>query len=184
MSEQLPSKQRALSLLVKSGCSVEVIKHSKAVATIAKRIAEACKKNEIKVNVKLVEVSAILHDIGRSRTHLVGHAIVGSKIAESLGLPKPVITIIERHVGGGITVDEAERLGWPVKSYLPQTIEEKIVTYADKLIEDSKRVPIKITIKKLSKELGNTHPSIERIRKLHEEIFSLIGDFNGKSHIN
>jgi hypothetical protein len=54
------------------------------------------------------------------------------------------------------------------------TLEEKIVSYADKLIEGSKRVPIEIAIEKLAKELK--HDAAERVRKLHEEIANLIGD--------
>jgi hypothetical protein len=54
------------------------------------------------------------------------------------------------------------------------TLEEKIVSYADKLIEDSKRVPIEIAIEKLAKE--RKQDAAERVRKLHEEIAKLIGD--------
>jgi len=183
VSERLPTRRRALSLLVQSGCSVGVINHCKAVAALATKIAEACKKKGLNVNIQLVEVGALLHDIGRSRTHHVNHVVVGSEIAKSLSLPDPVVAIVERHIGGGITVNEAKRLGWPLKSYLPQTLEEKIVNYADKLVERSRRVPIERTIRKFSKELGNMHPAIERIRKIHEEFSSLIGDFDADSHV-
>jgi len=91
-----------------------------------------------------------------------------------LGLPEPIISIIKRHVGGGISADEAERLGWPKDVYIPQTIEEKIVAYADKLIEGSKRVTIEETIEKFSRELPP--PAVERVRRLHEEMVNLIGD--------
>ncbi len=93
-----------------------------------------------------------------------------------------MVSIIERHIGGGIPPDEAEKLGWPVKSYLPQTIEEKIVNYADKLIEGSRRIPIERTIQKFSIELGAAHPSIKRMKKLQNEFSSLIGDFDAKGH--
>jgi len=180
VSEQLPSKRRVLSLLVQSGCSRGVIRHCKAVAALATKIAQACRGKGINVNMRLVEVGALLHDIGRSETHHVDHIIIGAKIAKAFDLSDAVVSIIERHVGGGITTDEAKRLGWPVKSYLPQTMEEKIVNYADKLIEGSRRVPIERTIQKFSAKLGETHPSIDRIRRLHDEFSSLIGDFGDK----
>jgi uncharacterized protein len=82
--------------------------------------------------------------------------------------------IIKRHVGGGITAREARKLGWPRDIYIPQTLEEKIVSYADKLIEGSKRVPIERTIENLSRELPPS--SIARIRRLHLEMLTLIGD--------
>jgi len=69
---------------------------------------------------------------------------------------------------------EAEKLGWPKDVYVPQTLEEKIVAYADKLIEGSKRVPIEKTIEKLSAEISPS--AIARIRRLHKEMSALIGD--------
>lgn len=175
MSERLPSRRKALSLLLKAGCSRKVVEHCKAVEAVAMQIAKACKKKGLNVNIRLVQIGALLHDIGRSKTHSVDHAVVGMEIAESLGLPDTVVSIIGRHVGGGITIDEAKRLGWPVKDYLPRTLEEKIVAYADKLIEGLRKVPIEQTIEKLSWDLGETHPAIERVKKLHDELSSVIG---------
>lgn len=182
MSERLPSRRKALSLLLKAGCSRKVVEHCKAVAAVAVQIARAFEKKGLNVDVQLVEIGALLHDIGRSKTHSVDHVVVGMEIAESLGLPETVVSIIGRHVGGGIPIDEAERLGWPVKDYLPRTLEEKIVAYADKLIEGLRRVPIEQTIEKLSWDLGETHPAIERVKRLHAEISSVIGDLDAKSH--
>jgi uncharacterized protein len=177
VNEKLPSPQTALKLLSENGCSKRVISHCKAVSDLAVKFANSCKQRGLKVDVELVEVGALLHDIGRSKTHNVNHGIVGVEIAQSLGLPQSIISIIERHVGGGITANEAEKLGWPVKNYLPTTLEEKIVCYADKLIEGRKVVPIEKTLSSLSLELGANHPAIARIERLHEELSPLIGDY-------
>ncbi len=67
-----------------------------------------------------------------------------------------------------------KRFGWPKDVYSPQTLEEKIVSYADKLIDHSKRVPIELEIKRLQKE--NKVDAAERVRKLNEEITSLLGN--------
>ena len=182
MNEELPSSQTALSLLSEVGCSKRVIAHCKAVSALAVKFAEACEKKGLDVDVNLVEVGALLHDIGRSKTHGVDHVIVGVEIAKSLNLPESIVSIIECHVGGGITADEAKELGWPVKDYLPTTLEEKIVTYADKLIEGLRVVPIEKTLEKFSRELGENHPAIDRVIRLHEELFPLIGDLNADSH--
>jgi len=178
VSERLPSPQEALKLLSRSGCSPQIIKHCKMVASIATEIAEACKEKGLEVDIRLVRIGALLHDIGRSKTNTVNHVIIGSEIAKSLGLPKRIVRIIERHVGGGVSADEAEKLGWPIKSYIPQTLEEKIVTYADKLVEEGRRAPIEHSIKKLSRELSEKHPSIRRVRELHREFSRLIGDYS------
>ena len=174
MSEKLPSREEAVQLLIQSGCSRNVIKHCEAVAELALEIAETCREKGLDVDVKLVEIGALLHDIGRAKTHSVHHAIIGAEIAKSLGMPDPVIAIIKRHVGGGITAKEAKKLGWPKDIYTPRTLEEKIVAYSDKLIEGAQRVPIEKTIESFSKKLPPS--AVMRIRKLHEEMMRLIGD--------
>jgi len=174
VSEKLPSREEAVQLLIRSGCSRNVIKHCEAVAELALEIAETCREKGLNVDVKLVEIGALLHDIGRAKTHSVHHAIIGAEIAKSLGMPDPVIAIIKRHVGGGITAKEAKKLGWPKDIYTPRTLEEKIVAYSDKLIEGAQRVPIEKTIESFSKKLPPS--AVMRIRKLHEEMMRLIGD--------
>lgn len=175
MSERLPTREQALQILRESGCQENVIKHCEAVTELAVEIAKACKKRGLNVNLELVEIGALLHDIGRAKTHSVHHAVTGARIGETLSLPEPIIAIIKRHVGGGITAKEAEKLGWPKDIYTPQTLEEKIITYADKLVKGSKKVPIEKTIEKFSNE-GLPPSAIKRVIKLHEEISALIGD--------
>jgi len=174
VSERLPTREQALYFLRQSGCKLNVIRHGEAVSELASEIAEAARTRGYPVNVELVEIGGLLHDIGRGKTHSVHHAVVGAEIAETLGLPKSVVSIIRKHVGGGITARDAKKLGWPRDVYVPQTLEEKIVCYADKLIEGSRRVPIEKTIDKFSQELPSA--TIERIWRLHEEMLSLVGD--------
>lgn len=175
MSEKLPSQRQTLIMLRESGCSPNVISHSKAVAKLAVEIAKRLEK-KMDVDINLVKVGALLHDIGRSETHSVDHPVVGAEIAKSLGLPSRIISMIERHVGGGITAREAKKLGWPNKSYVPQTIEEKIVAYADKLVEGSRRVSIDRTMESFKENLGSEHPAIRRLKKLDREMSSLLGE--------
>jgi uncharacterized protein len=174
VSEQLPSRNQAVEFLKQSGCPKNVIRHCRVVAELAREIAQECQKKGLTVNVGLVEIGALMHDIGRSRTHTVNHAVMGAEIARSFGLPEPVLSIIKRHVGGGITSSEARRLGWPRGVYVPQTLEEKIVCYSDKLIEGSQRVPFEKTLKSFSNDMPM--PAVRRIQKLHDEMIRLIGD--------
>ncbi|MEM2102214.1 MAG: TIGR00295 family protein [Candidatus Bathyarchaeia archaeon] len=167
----------ALRFLKKSGCSRTVVQHCKNVSKLAVKIAKILQKKGYVVDLKLVEVGALLHDIGRSKTHSVHHAIAGAEIAKSFALPDPIVRIIERHVGAGIPEAEAKTLGWPEKSYMPETLEEKIVTYADKLIEGTKRVDIEQTIAKTSEKLGKNHPANARLRMIQREFESLLGEF-------
>ncbi|PVX26198.1 MAG: TIGR00295 family protein [Candidatus Bathyarchaeum sp.] len=168
----------ALKLLSDAGCSERVISHCKAVSRLAVKFAHICKNKGYEVDVDLVEVGGLLHDIGRSKTHDVSHAVEGVKIAKSLGLADSVVLIIERHIGGGIGAEEAKRLGLPVKDYFPLSLEEKLVAYADKLLSGSTVVPIEDTIEQFSRRLGENHPAIARVIKLHEEVSVLVGDWN------
>jgi uncharacterized protein len=126
------------------------------------------------VDLQLVEIGALLHDIGRAKIHSVHHAIAGSEMAKKSGLPSSVISIIRRHVGGGIIKKEAEELGWPRdEDYVPVTLEEKLVSYADNLVQGSKRVSISVVVEELKMELKPE--AAERVTKLHEEISMLLG---------
>ena len=123
---------------------------------------------------RLVESGALLHDIGRSRSHEVGHAARGAEIARELGLPERVVHIIERHIGAGIPAEEAQQLGLPEGNYIPETLEEKIVAYADKLIAGRKEVGIEVTARDFSERLGEDHPSIQRLWDLDSEMKALL----------
>jgi uncharacterized protein len=173
VNEKLPSKEEALWLL-ESKCSVKVVNHCKAVTEVALETAKILEGKGLKVDSRLVEIGALLHDIGRSKTHTVHHAVAGAEIAKAMGFPDPVVSIIKRHVGGGITAMEAEKLGWPKDVYVPITLEEKIVSYADKLIENCKRTPVYLAIEKLLGE--SKFEAAERVRKIHDEITGLLGD--------
>ena len=175
MKGRIPTPEEAIEILRESGCSPNVIRHCRAVAEIAVKIALKCRERGIPVDLELIRIGALLHDLGRSKTHSVHHPEVGAKIAEELGLPEAIIRIIKRHIGGGLTAEEAAELGWPVENYLPETLEEKIVTYADKLIDGDKVVPIEKTIEEFKRKLGEDHPSIKRIMNLHREIMELCG---------
>ncbi|WP_263641050.1 HDIG domain-containing metalloprotein [Methanobrevibacter arboriphilus] len=50
-----------------------------------------------------MEEAALLHDIGRSKTNEINHAIIGANLAIENGFSNEVASIIEKHVGSGIS---------------------------------------------------------------------------------
>ena len=140
------------------------------------RIANVYKAKGYSVDIRLIESGALLHDIGRGQTHGIEHGAVGGQTARRLGIPMELAHIIERHVGAGLTLDEARKNGLPMGNYVPETLEEKIVCYADKLIEGSHEVGIDSTIDIFAKELGGNHPAINRLRDLHKEMSAVLGE--------
>ena len=172
---RLPTREQALRIMRETGCSQPVINHCLIVTGVAMRLAEAFNRRGFDVDLSLVEAGALMHDLGRSRTHKVEHGAIGGQLARRIGLPEPLARIIERHVGAGITADEAGKIGLSGGSYVPETLEEKIVAYADKLIEGDRPVDIEVTVEKFARELGGNHPALDRMRALHDEIVNLIG---------
>jgi uncharacterized protein len=165
------SRDRALEILKENNCPQNVVKHCLLVSKEAKRIAEKIKAKGIPVEVDFVETAALLHDIGRSRTHGIKHGIEGAKILHDY--PR-YARVCERHIGAGITKDEAEKLGLPAEDYQLKTLEEKIVCYADKLFDGDKKITLKESLGKYEKRLGKQHPTIERIKRLNKGIIRLI----------
>lgn len=155
-----------LELLITEGTPENVIEHSKAV--YKKAISIATNFNE--ADCDLIKKGALLHDIGRSKSHGIDHAIIGAEIAKKHGYSQDVQNIIERHIGAGITEDEASELGLPKKSYVPQTLEEKIVAHADNLISGSEEVDIDFVIAKWKRRIENPDDNIERLIKLNDEL--------------
>jgi uncharacterized protein len=92
------------------------------------QIASKLKAKGYPIDLRVVEAGALLHDIGRSKTHGVEHSVVGAQIAQTLDLPESVVNIIKRHVGAGINEQEAVSLGWPKDVYVPQTLEDNDIT--------------------------------------------------------
>lgn len=159
-----------IKLLKDLGCPEWVIEHSKGVSRKAVQIAG----NFEDADIELVRIGGLLHDIGRSKTNSIEHAVIGAKIVSDLGYSKEIVNIVERHIGTGLSKEDAKELGLPIKDYTPQTLEEKIVSHADNLFNGADEVDVDFTIEKWKRKLGENHPSIEKIKEIHEE---LIGRF-------
>jgi len=172
----LPSRAECLKILREAGCGYNVIRHCITVSSLAVRIARLFVKRGFNINVRLVEVGSLLHDIGRSRTHGIRHGIIGGEIVRELGLPEAVARIVERHVGAGLAADEATSFGLPHRDLIPMTWEEKIVCYADKLVAGGRVISFNETFKRFVKDVGINSPAAGRLRELHEEISRITGD--------
>ncbi|MEL4304717.1 TIGR00295 family protein [Methanococcoides sp. LMO-2] len=159
----------ALKLLKEAGCAANVIRHCQVVSQIAVEIAAAQRDSGKDVDLEIVELGALLHDIGRSRTHGIRHALEGVSVAEELGLDPRLVLIIRNHIGAGISRQEALLLGLPEDDYLPVSIEEKIVCHADNLVMGEERVNISKCIQRM-KDRGMSNEAITRVRDLADEV--------------
>ncbi len=164
-----------IRILREEGCDDSLIEHSIAVLGLSVYIASRAILNGHDIDLDLIVAGALLHDIGRSKTHSVKHGYVGAQIIRERGLGEKIALIAERHVGAGLSANEAKMLGLPVKDYIPQTLEEKIVCYADKLVFRKRIGTIKDVIEYFKRELGENHPAVNRFIELDIEIRKLIG---------
>lgn len=155
------------SMLVHAGCAPAVVAHCRAVCGLAQELAG---RVAFRIDTELVRTGALLHDIGRARTHGYDHAIVGAEMVRGLGLGESLADIVERHIGAGITADEARRLGLPARDYLPETPEEKIVSYADNLVCGVEIVPFERALERFRQLLGPDHEGVGLLVRQHEEI--------------
>ena len=128
-----------------------LVHHSRQVADLAVALGLRQVEHGTPVDVEFVEEAAMLHDIGMCRTDAPGihchgtepyilHGIIGKRMLESIGLYRHA-RVCERHTGAGITAEEivAQHLPIaPARDLLPESVEEKLVCYADKFFSKSR----------------------------------------------
>jgi len=122
--------------------------HSSFVAQKAIRIA---KKLKLKASqITFIEEAAMLHDIGICQVEsefmgtsggpYITHGIIGSQILKKEGYPKHA-RVAESHNGTGLYKQEIieRNLPLPKRDFVPKTIEEKIISYADLFYSKSEK---------------------------------------------
>ena len=172
--EILPSSDFAFDLLKEVKVPYNVRRHSLKVADKALDIAEKIKLKEIDMD--LIEIGGILHDIGRCKTHGFKHALIGARLIRERGLSERIARICETHILGGLDKEDAKQEGLPEKDYLPKTLEEKIVCLADKYMDGTKEVSIEQRFEKWFAKYGKTSiltKAKKRIEEIQQEIEEL-----------
>ncbi len=152
-----------------------LLTHSQSVAHKALQIVSF--HPELNLDRQFVEEGAMLHDIGiiycdAPSIHCFGtqpyicHGYLGAELLRSLGFPRHA-RVCERHTGAGITLHEieAKNLPLPHQDFLPETLEEQVICYADKFYSKShldRERTVEQAIKSLSKHGSD---GVERFRR-------------------
>jgi uncharacterized protein len=126
-------QQADIDILRKAGMSDDDVTHSVHVAEKALEIARRIGGNSI--DQELVGRGALFHDLGKTKTHEMEHGRIGAELGKKIGLPDEITAVMEKHIRGGLTEGEARELGLPVKDYTLRKLEERIVIYADRLVD-------------------------------------------------
>jgi len=173
--EILPDREYAIDLLKKLKIPHSVRRHSEKVAEKALEIANKITKVEVDKN--LIEIGALLHDIGRAKTHGFKHALIGGKILRDRSFSDKLAKICETHILGGLDVEDAKRFGLPEKDFLPVSLEEKIICLADKHMAGTREVTIRERFNRWFQKYGKSKillKSRKRIEEIQKEIESLM----------
>lgn len=127
-----------------------------------KALTAADRHPELGIDSAFVEEAAMLHDIGVFRCDAPGiscfgkepyirHGLLGAEILRSEGLERHA-RVAERHTGTGLTVESIrlQELPLPLRDFSPETIEEKLICWADKFFS---KTPSKLTIEKTNEQV-------------------------------
>lgn len=122
--------------------------HAAKVTELALEMAR--KHPELGVDLQFVEEAAMLHDLGifltdAPRIFCYGtepylcHGYLGAELLRSRGHERHA-RVCERHTGTGLTKELVLANGWnlPVKDFVPETIEEQLICFADKFYSKTK----------------------------------------------
>lgn len=153
------------------------LKHCRQVADKALAIAQ---RRALKLDAQEIEAAAMLHDIGICRTDAPGidchgdapylcHGVLGAELLRNEGADEIYARVAERHTGAGITADEvaASGLPLPVRDYLPETLLERLICYADKFYSKSGDMEEKSLERVISSMSRFTPATLARFNTLH-----------------
>ena len=119
-----------------------LVTHSQSVTRKALNIARM--HPEMNLDIPFIEEAAMLHDIGiflcnapeigcTGDAEYVCHGYLGADLMRKEGYPRHAL-VCERHTGTGITPEmiAKEHLPLPPRTFVPVTLEEQLVCFADK----------------------------------------------------
>lgn len=153
--------------------------HSRLVAEKAITCADA---RSLDIDRDFILEAAMLHDIGIFRCDApdicctgdlpyICHGVEGRRILDAEGLTRHAL-VCERHTGSGLTIEDItlQNLPLPHRDMTPQSVEERIICYADKFYSKSgdmtKEKPIDKVIRSMARHGEDT---LERFMRLHRE---------------
>ena len=144
-----------------------LVHHSRQVADMAVALGQRLIDCHEPLDIEFVEEAAMLHDIGMCRTDAPGihchgtepyilHGIMGRRMLDALGLFRHG-RVCERHTGAGITAAEIVDQGLPIdppRDLVPESLEEKVICYADKFFSKSRLEEPPKTIERARRSLA------------------------------
>ena len=167
----IPDEAGALRIHRKYGSVPVIVEHCRAVERVARIIAGELARRGVAVDEEVVQAGALLHDIGRTRVQTVRHGYEGAEILRKEGVDERVVEVVKSHVGAGLSREEARKLGLPDGDYVPRTLEQKVVCFADKMIDSNKARPFAEEVKRFVRK-GH---DVKKLEALKEDLRVVLG---------
>ncbi len=139
-------------------------RHCLAVAQIARELAVQISW-QTSVDVNFVNRAALLHDIGRCKTHdPILHGVEGYLLLRRYKLEAEAF-VCASHVLFGLEVETAARFGLPARNFIPKTLEQKLVPLADFLVQHDRATSFKARFAALRKKNRANTFFLERLTR-------------------
>jgi uncharacterized protein len=168
----IPDEGQILDLHRRCGSNEAILNHCRAVAAVADVLAAELRARGVSIDLRAVHAGAMLHDIGRNRTQMVRHGLEGAEILEREGVDGSVAEIVRRHVGAGLSPEEARKLGLPDFDYIPRTPEERVVCFADKMVDSNRVRPFDAEVQRFVRK-GH---DVNRLLALRDGLWRELGE--------
>lgn len=150
--------------------------HACKVAELSLEMAH--KHPELNLDLQFIEDAAMLHDLGifltdAPRIHCYGkaqylcHGYLGAELLRSLGFERHA-RVCERHTGTGLTKEQIEANGWdlPLRDFLPETLEEQLICFADKFYSKTKYLHSSRTLEQVIESMAKiSDGSAEKVKE-------------------
>jgi uncharacterized protein len=161
------TRKESIQLLTRYAQGAAWVRHCFAVAEAAERLGNVLAK-VCQIDRSFLWSAALLHDIGRYKTHdPLLHGVEGYKLLSLLGHEKEAY-VCASHILFGLNAEEAGQLGLPDHDFMPRTIEEKLVPLVDYLIEYDQPTTLERRFSSLRKRNGENSFFLNRLDRAHE----------------
>ncbi|MHC1722294.1 MAG: HD domain-containing protein [Aminipila sp.] len=153
MSQKYLTVEECLELLKKYNTPAHVVRHCKAVADAAVRLALALNQKGCHLDVGLIRGAALIHDIARVEEN---HQEKGAQIARSLGYDD-VADIINAH------------MTYELRKEVDDLTEVDMVCFGDRVVKEDKYVGLAERMAYIVEKVKDRPDAVDRILKKQAE---------------
>jgi uncharacterized protein len=149
----VPSRDQCLELLTRHAMPAHIRRHSLLVTEVALFITEGLNRNSCRLDLKVVEAAALLHDIGKMDGLKTGenHAELGARMLGGI-VSEPVARIVAEHI-----YLDVSQTGGPLTESL-------VVNYADKRVKHDRIVLVRERFEDLIERYAKSPPQAMMLR--------------------